>query len=172
MCKSDWLYQRCADAAEKSPMQFTLGAVLVKGGKVISTGYNHQRTRYDGRDTSNRTPISMHAEMHAIYNACGSLSPAFSQQVQSGGGGGGQRHDRAKVGCGKSGRLSWAATGVQEQEAEEEESRQGGAREGTQLQQPQYGCQCGSKRQRIAQPRAESNVSVSGVRARARRVLL
>ncbi|KDQ08941.1 hypothetical protein BOTBODRAFT_117881 [Botryobasidium botryosum FD-172 SS1] len=97
MCKSDWLYQRCADAAEKSPMQFTLGAVLVKGGKVISTGYNHQRTRYDGRDTSNRTPISMHAEMHAIYNACGSLSPAFSQQVQSGSGGG-QRHDRAKKG--------------------------------------------------------------------------
>jgi hypothetical protein len=52
-------------------MCFTLGAILVKGGKIISTGYNHYRTHYDGDDSKNRCgkPLSMHAEMHAIYNA-------------------------------------------------------------------------------------------------------
>jgi len=52
-------------------MCFTLGAVLVKGGKIISSGYNHYRTHYDGSDTKKRggKPLSMHAEMHAIYNA-------------------------------------------------------------------------------------------------------
>jgi tRNA(Arg) A34 adenosine deaminase TadA len=50
-------------------MLFKLGAVLVKGGKVISTGHNHHRTHYDGNDAK-RKPVSMHAEMHAIFNAC------------------------------------------------------------------------------------------------------
>jgi len=52
-------------------MCFTLGAVLVKGGKIISSGYNHYRTHYDGGDSKKRgaKPLSMHAEMHAIYNA-------------------------------------------------------------------------------------------------------
>ena len=50
-------------------MLFKLGAVLVKGGKVISTGHNHHRTHYDGNDVK-RKPVSMHAEMHAIFNAC------------------------------------------------------------------------------------------------------
>lgn len=55
-------------------MLFKLGAVLVKGGKVISTGHNHHRTHYDGNDVK-RKPVSMHAEMHAIFNACVSGLP-------------------------------------------------------------------------------------------------
>lgn len=63
--------QQCEDAASKSPMCFTLGAVLVKGGKIIATGHNHYRTHYDGDDSKlrNGKPLSMHAEMHAIFNA-------------------------------------------------------------------------------------------------------
>ncbi|CCA72233.1 hypothetical protein PIIN_06167 [Serendipita indica DSM 11827] len=62
-------------------MCFTLGAVLVKGGKIISSGYNHYRTHYDGDDSKARggKPLSMHAEMHAIYNAVGA-APSFKTQ--------------------------------------------------------------------------------------------
>ena len=59
-------------------MHFTLGAVLVKGSKVISSGYNHHRQHYDGAEVRMRglcTPISMHAEMHAISNPTG-MSPS------------------------------------------------------------------------------------------------
>ena len=67
---ADWkIFLQCTDAASKSEMLFKLGAVLVKGGKVISTGHNHHRTHYDGNDVK-RKPVSMHAEMHAIFNAC------------------------------------------------------------------------------------------------------
>jgi len=67
---TDWIFfAQCTDAASKSEMLFKLGAVLVKGGKVISTGHNHHRTHYDGNDVK-RKPVSMHAEMHAIFNAC------------------------------------------------------------------------------------------------------
>ena len=49
MSKSQYYYlSQCADAASKSPMIFTLGAVMVKGGKIISSGFNHRRTHYDG----------------------------------------------------------------------------------------------------------------------------
>ena len=48
MCKSQYYLSQCAEVAAKSPMCFTLGAVMVKGGKIISTGYNHYRTHYDG----------------------------------------------------------------------------------------------------------------------------
>ncbi|KZV93632.1 hypothetical protein EXIGLDRAFT_716873 [Exidia glandulosa HHB12029] len=85
MNRSQFYLSHCADAAEKSPMCFTLGAVLVKGGKVISSGFNHHRPHYDGAEATrrghSRKPVSMHAEMHAIYNATG-MSPAFRQQVQ------------------------------------------------------------------------------------------
>ena len=67
---------------QKSPMHFTLGAVLVKGSKVISSGYNHHRQHYDGAEVRMRglcTPISMHAEMHAIFNPTG-MSPSFRKQ--------------------------------------------------------------------------------------------
>ena len=63
-------------------MLFKLGAVLVKGGKVISTGYNHHRTHYDGNDVK-RKPVSMHAEMHTIFNACVSGLPLSHSDIDS-----------------------------------------------------------------------------------------
>ena len=82
MNKTQFYLSQCADAASKSPMSFTLGAVLVKGGKVISSGYNHHRPHYDGlqvRTHGHRKPVSMHAEMHAIYALTG-MSPSFRKQ--------------------------------------------------------------------------------------------
>ncbi|KAH7103762.1 cytidine deaminase-like protein [Auriculariales sp. MPI-PUGE-AT-0066] len=77
--KSNLYLSHCEEAAMKSPMCFTLGAVLVKGGKILGTGYNHHRTQYDGGRGGKR-PVSMHAEMHAIYNASGARQPAFKTQ--------------------------------------------------------------------------------------------
>ncbi|KAG1807107.1 uncharacterized protein BJ212DRAFT_1282465 [Suillus subaureus] len=82
--KTDYYLSQCATAASKSSMTYHLGAVLVKGGKVISTGYNHHRTHYDGNDIlkhGHRKLTSMHAEMHAIFSLTG-MSPSFKQQVQ------------------------------------------------------------------------------------------
>ncbi|KAG1896238.1 uncharacterized protein F5891DRAFT_958882, partial [Suillus fuscotomentosus] len=82
--RQDYYLSQCALAASKSSMTYHLGAVLVKGGKVISTGYNHHRTHYDGNDIlkhGHRKPTSMHAEMHAIFSLTG-MSPSFKQQVQ------------------------------------------------------------------------------------------
>lgn len=65
-------------------MAFTLGSVVVKGGKILSTGYNHQRTHYDELTISSAygKPVSMHAEMHAIYTLTRGRAPPFRQQVQ------------------------------------------------------------------------------------------
>jgi tRNA(Arg) A34 adenosine deaminase TadA len=73
-----------ANPHKQSPMGFKLGAAMVKGGKIISIGHNHHRTHYDGADVKvngHRKPVSMHAEMHAIYNVIG-MSPSFKRQVQ------------------------------------------------------------------------------------------
>ncbi|KAH9922247.1 uncharacterized protein B0H18DRAFT_1212716 [Fomitopsis serialis] len=84
MNKTQFYLSQCAEAASKSPMCFTLGAVMVKGGKIISSGYNHHRPHYDGAEVhtqGHRKPVSMHAEMHAIFNLTG-MSPSFKKQVQ------------------------------------------------------------------------------------------
>ncbi|KAI0651113.1 hypothetical protein C8Q79DRAFT_1107399 [Trametes meyenii] len=84
MNKTQFYLSQCAEAASKSPMCFTLGAVMVKGGKVISSGHNHHRPHYDGaevRTHGHRKPVSMHAEMHAIFSLTG-MSPSFKTQVQ------------------------------------------------------------------------------------------
>ena len=84
MSKSHFYHSECAKVAEKSPMCFKLGAIIVKGGKVISSGYNHHRPHYDGaevRTHGHRKPVSMHAEMHAIFSLTG-MSPSFRKQVQ------------------------------------------------------------------------------------------
>ena len=84
MNKSQFYLSECAQAASKSPMCFKLGAVMVKGGKVISSGYNHHRPHYDGAEVhkhGHRKPVSMHAEMHAIFSFTG-MSPSFKKQVQ------------------------------------------------------------------------------------------
>ncbi|KAI0339138.1 hypothetical protein BDW22DRAFT_1347992 [Trametopsis cervina] len=78
MNKTQYYLSQCANAAAKSPMCFTLGAIMVKGGKVISAGHNHYRTHYDGNDLAtsrHRKPVSMHAEMHAIYAITGMFKP-------------------------------------------------------------------------------------------------
>ncbi|KAK0200738.1 hypothetical protein DFS33DRAFT_1445071 [Desarmillaria ectypa] len=82
--KSQFYLSQCIEAASKSSMAFTLGSIIVKGGKVISMGYNHQRVHYDelSVDSAFGKPVSMHAEMHAIYNLTGGRSPPFKQQVQ------------------------------------------------------------------------------------------
>ncbi len=48
MNKKKFYLSQCDDVASKSTMIFTLGAVMVKGGKIISTGYNHRKPHYDG----------------------------------------------------------------------------------------------------------------------------
>lgn len=85
-------------------MYFTLGCVIVgavprssitanvfaqvKGGKVISTGFNHQRPNYECREPlgraalANGLPFSMHAEMAAIFKLTRGEAPALKQQVQ------------------------------------------------------------------------------------------
>jgi hypothetical protein len=64
-------------------MAFTLGAVLVKGGEVISSGYNHHRPHYyDGAEVRTggyRKPVSTNAEMHTIFDLTG-MSPSFRKQ--------------------------------------------------------------------------------------------
>jgi len=60
-------------------MCFTLGAALVK---VILSGYNYHRSHYDGGDVCtrrHRKPVSMHAEMYAIFSLTG-MSPSFRMQ--------------------------------------------------------------------------------------------
>lgn len=56
--KSQLYLSHCLAAAAKSDMCFTLGAALVKGGKILTTGFNHQRPHYDGPGThGHRTPV-------------------------------------------------------------------------------------------------------------------
>ncbi|KAJ6492895.1 hypothetical protein C8R47DRAFT_1012990 [Mycena vitilis] len=80
MNKSQFYLSQCVDAASKSTMYYTLGAVIVKGGKVLSTGCNHQRPNYDTPGSGR--PVSMHAEMASIFNATRGAAPARKQQVQ------------------------------------------------------------------------------------------
>ena len=66
-------------------MNYQLGACMVKGGKILSLGFNHQRPNYDGGEVAgargHRKPVSMHAEMHVIFNVTGQ-TPSFKAQVQ------------------------------------------------------------------------------------------
>ncbi|KAJ7054690.1 hypothetical protein C8F01DRAFT_1259521 [Mycena amicta] len=80
MNKSQFYLSQCVEAASKSPMYYTLGSAIVKGGKVISTGYNHQRPNYDAPGGDKRLPLSMHAEMASIFNATRGRAPALKQQ--------------------------------------------------------------------------------------------
>lgn len=68
--------------SDQSPMNFNLGSIIVKGGKVLSSGYNHQRSHYDeAYDNSLATPLSMHSEMHAIFKFTRGKAPSFKQQT-------------------------------------------------------------------------------------------
>ncbi|KAF9497395.1 hypothetical protein BDN71DRAFT_1387677 [Pleurotus eryngii] len=68
--------------SDQSPMNFNLGSIIVKGGKVLSSGYNHQRSHYDeAYNNSLATPLSMHSEMHAIFKFTRGKAPSFKQQT-------------------------------------------------------------------------------------------
>ncbi|KAJ7454989.1 hypothetical protein B0H11DRAFT_2176290 [Mycena galericulata] len=82
MNKSQFYLSQCVEAASKSTMYYTLGSAIVKGGKVVSTGFNHQRPNYDS--VGKGMPPSMHAEMACIFNATRGRAPAQKQQVQPG----------------------------------------------------------------------------------------
>lgn len=74
MNKTQFYLSQCAEAASKSPMCFTLGAVMVKGGKVISSGYNHHRPHYDGAEV--RTHGHRKVSTHLLQSAASSdISP-------------------------------------------------------------------------------------------------
>jgi deoxycytidylate deaminase len=47
--------------AMQSPMKFKHGAVLVKFGRTIGTGFNYDRVRFRGKDIT-----SVHAEINAL----------------------------------------------------------------------------------------------------------
>jgi hypothetical protein len=49
--------QDCIQSAEKGVKNFRLGAVLVKDGKILSAGYDHQRPCYEGPGHSMRPEI-------------------------------------------------------------------------------------------------------------------
>jgi hypothetical protein len=64
--KSHQYLQGCIQSAERSIMSFRLGAVLVKGGKILSSGYNHQRPRYEGPGPGRRhcsAVVRVHASL-------------------------------------------------------------------------------------------------------------
>jgi hypothetical protein len=43
MNETEFYPSECANAVSKSPMYFTLGVVLVKGGKATSSNFSHHR---------------------------------------------------------------------------------------------------------------------------------
>ncbi|KAJ7271120.1 hypothetical protein C8J57DRAFT_1603493 [Mycena rebaudengoi] len=83
MNKSQFYLSQCVEAASKARKLFP----IVKGGKVISTGFNHQRPNYECREPlgraalANGLPFSMHAEMAAIFKLTRGEAPALKQQA-------------------------------------------------------------------------------------------
>ena len=75
MNKTQFYLSQCANAASKSQMCFTLGAIMVKGGKVISSGHNHHRPHYDGAEVPThghrkvRTICEVHSPPRLTYDA-------------------------------------------------------------------------------------------------------
>lgn len=63
--------------AMQSPMKFKHGAVLVKFGRTIGSGFNYDRMRFRGKDIT-----SVHAEIQALdgktlSTASGTFCPLF-----------------------------------------------------------------------------------------------
>lgn len=56
-----------------------LGAVIVRGGKIISSGYNRYSAKMEkfSRKYNLRHLFSLHAEMDAILNAAGNIDDAI-----------------------------------------------------------------------------------------------
>lgn len=72
------LMEKAGFMAMQSPMKFKHGAVLVKFGRTIGSGFNYDRMRFRGKDIT-----SVHAEIQALdgktlATASGTLLPLFS----------------------------------------------------------------------------------------------
>ncbi len=68
LTQTDWKHiQKSILISFQSRMMMKHGCVLLEGNKVISTGYNHYRTKF--RDDFIGTSCSCHAEMDALRNA-------------------------------------------------------------------------------------------------------
>ena len=63
--KTQKMFSKCAMNAINSDMANKHSAVIVHSGKIISTGFNHKRSR--SKTISPRQDIcALHAEMHAL----------------------------------------------------------------------------------------------------------
>jgi len=81
--KSQFYHTECINAASKSSILFTLGSVIVKGGKFVNSSFNRQRPRYgETISMTAASPVSIYVEMHTIFNVSGGKAPASKRQVQ------------------------------------------------------------------------------------------
>lgn len=59
--KTDSYLNLCLDQADKSPLRYRHGAIIVRGGKVIGQGYNDYRSGFNGGALkSGRLPLRSH----------------------------------------------------------------------------------------------------------------
>ncbi|WFD33568.1 hypothetical protein MCUN1_000381 [Malassezia cuniculi] len=100
--RADKMRNAAAQEALRSAMRYRHGAVITKGGKIISQGHNHVRTGFSGPLTTQRTitlpsentthtdpqipppsqsHFSMHAEMHAITSALRGARPVVTRAL-------------------------------------------------------------------------------------------
>lgn len=65
---NDSIVKLAIKSAKKSPYKYQLGAVVIKGDKVYSSGFNH--LRYVGKNEEKfvKYSNSIHAEVHAVKN--------------------------------------------------------------------------------------------------------
>lgn len=94
--RADKMRNAAAEEAQRSSMRYRHGAIIAKGGKIISQGHNHVRPGFSGPLTASQivalpahscdsaegnsppagqSHFSMHAEMHAISSALRGARP-------------------------------------------------------------------------------------------------
>lgn len=63
--EDDPIWAVLKDTADKSPMKFKVGAVILRKGKIIGKGFNTKKTHPLGAKENYKT---MHAEIAALYD--------------------------------------------------------------------------------------------------------
>lgn len=71
--------EKAALMAMQSPMKFKHGAVLVKFGRTIGSGFNYDRMRFRGKDIT-----SVHAEINALDGKTLSTASGMSMLASDG----------------------------------------------------------------------------------------
>ena len=71
--------EKAALMAMQSPMKFKHGAVLVKFGRTIGSGFNYDRVRFRGKDIT-----SVHAEINALDGKTLSTASGMSMLASDG----------------------------------------------------------------------------------------